>query len=53
MDTVRVHVSLALGNLTCLCGLGIHMLLSLRRSWPEVVHRVGTIGHVSTAVPLD
>lgn len=35
MDTVRVYVSLTLGNLTCLCGLGRHMLLSLCRSWPE------------------
>lgn len=35
MDTVHVDVSLALGNLTCLCGLGIHMLLSLSCSWPE------------------
>lgn len=36
MDTVRVYTCLALGNLTCLCGLGIHMLLfSLRCSWPE------------------
>lgn len=34
MDTVRVYVSLALGNLTGLCGLGIHMLLSLNCSWP-------------------
>lgn len=54
MDTVRVYTCLALGNLTCLCGLGIHMLLSLCVVLgPKVVHRVGSIGDVSTAVSLN
>lgn len=54
MDTVRVYTCLALGNLTCLCGLGIHMLLSpCVVLGPKVVHRVGSIGDVSTAVSLN
>lgn len=54
MDCVRVCTCLALGNLTSLCGLGIHMLLPLCVILgPTVVHRVGSIGFVSTAVSLN
>lgn len=54
VDTMRVYTCLTLGNLTCLCGLGRHMLLSLCVVLgPKVVHRVGSIGDVSTAVSLN